>query len=483
MENNLLFEFEPISEDETETKDVSTHPHSHLLPPDVANKGWDTIGHITIGEETFKQFINFIEDNELLQNLTNDKLVTTEVTDVVYNTTKTYIKVPKTDINGTVGLTDAIQLTPGQIIALAGDFYAVPDEPICFGADEDDKKRRFIAAYNTLASAKQTDVDKTLKQAEQDSEKINQAHKKGEKKLSTYINRSAKGIADNLKYTFSTIESSFPLAFWHSRYLDLALKNFDHFGAEAREAYRIGHLVALETATLAHQTDDVTKKYQLLTLALAQELFACHFLTDLFAAGHLRTPRKEVFNFMTGQEDINAAPANLKDASFLTLIASGSLAMKMHDEDGTKGLNVTNRKEAWVAYGDGCYYDEGNKQNSSKVIEAVAASLYDIYLVFNGKHKTEELKDNFQEFLPTAINDTNHPPLLKVDNKDGKLKVFIREKSKNTEQVNYRESKRATFFNHFNVKAHNQNQDHHPEKLDITEAEKYLDNNIYSFGI
>lgn len=85
------------------------------------------------------------------------------------------------------------------------------------------------------------------------------------------------------------------------RYLALAATNDDHFVAPGRSdaatgsgfgsalaAYRSLHQVALgEASRLGGQNGDVAQ-------AMAREAAAQHFLTDAFAAGHLRTPVAEI---------------------------------------------------------------------------------------------------------------------------------------------------------------------------------------------
>jgi len=71
--------------------------------------------------------------------------------------------------NRLLRLPNGLQLTFGQIIALAGDFYGVPEEPIIDPSEKHDKittgrRKRFIAAYNTLANAEYDVIKKELDQ-------------------------------------------------------------------------------------------------------------------------------------------------------------------------------------------------------------------------------------------------------------------------------------------------------------------------------
>ena len=76
------------------------------------------------------------------------------------------------------------------------------------------------------------------------------------------------------------------------RYFLLASQNLSHFsaGGTARDTYKKRHTVALQDALEAGQTSSQV----LWRRALAKEAFADHFLTDMFSAGHVRTPRASI---------------------------------------------------------------------------------------------------------------------------------------------------------------------------------------------
>jgi hypothetical protein len=116
----------------------------------------------------------------------------------------------------------------------------------------------------------------------------------------------------------------------NSRFLLLASVNFDHFGfvdlvaalpqfMPNRKVYLAGHVAACELAMAAKSPADMDR-------ALLLEAAALHYYSDMFAAGHLRTPRKRLSEFC-------ADPA------------VGNLMAKCgHDEDGYLGLNVMDAK-------------------------------------------------------------------------------------------------------------------------------------------
>jgi hypothetical protein len=77
-----------------------------------------------------------------------------------------------------------------------------------------------------------------------------------------------------------------------TQYYKLAASNISHFGkgGTAQNMYQEQHKKALQDAFFSGITSD--GKYW--NDALAGEAFCEHFLTDLFSAGHVRTPRAEI---------------------------------------------------------------------------------------------------------------------------------------------------------------------------------------------
>jgi hypothetical protein len=141
-------------------------------------------------------------------------------------------------------------------------------------------------------------------------------------------------------------------------YLGLAGINWDHFGADARTAYNAGHAAAIQVA--------LSGTPQALLRAYTLNAFADHFLEDSFAAGHLRTPRRELHN--TGK-----------------LPGPGDVCAKyMHDEDNAIGLAVTNPSGAsWTAYGDGRLGDAIDHDNLNHALNALRLSAGEIYTAWS----------------------------------------------------------------------------------------------------
>ena len=169
-------------------------------------------------------------------------------------------------------LPNGIKIKFEHIVALGGDFYGIPKAPIIDPFDEEDVGRckRFIAAFNTMARAPDDEVEEL---------------------------RMLIAIAD--KDTDFRKQDEITGGIWiggvpvkPGRMLKLAMNNHDHFLPHARNAYLIGHQLALGKAREASQANTEDEKTKLLHEAYAMEAFACHFLTDTFASGHIRYAKK-----------------------------------------------------------------------------------------------------------------------------------------------------------------------------------------------
>jgi len=88
-------------------------------------------------------------------------------------------------------------------------------------------------------------------------------------------------------------------------YYSLATKNMSHFaaGGTAKSHYEEMHKQALGAAFTSGATGDAVKWAD----AMATEAFSNHYLTDMFSAGHVRTPRTEIKDWY--QEHYPDSPA------------------------------------------------------------------------------------------------------------------------------------------------------------------------------
>ncbi|PQP05692.1 phospholipase [Pseudomonas frederiksbergensis] len=258
-------------------------------------------------------------------------------------------------------LPNGLALTYGQVIALGGDFYGIPEQPINEGATPQERIQRFTDAFNSLAvlPASNAEAKLILGVMQKEITAVNQSIKDGKQPHEAY-----EALGDTLSEEWnkitgggSFVSALFPLG----RYLKLAANNTDHFGEWALLAYVAGHTAALQQAVLAHNSGDEKQ----LELAYAMNAFADHSLTDLFSAGHLRVPRKQLAAAVT--------PSDL-----------GSLITRfMHDEDSKFGLNVRNGDgDRWRSYGDKRYFDAIDSANRTQVNQAVQVSADEVFAAY-----------------------------------------------------------------------------------------------------
>jgi hypothetical protein len=256
-----------------------------------------------------------------------------------------------------------LALTYGQILALGGDFYGVPDEPIADGATPAARQQRFLNCYNNLATGSVDEANQILTIMQREITAVNQALNQGQPASTVY---DQLGNDLNKAWNKATGGGSFVSDLIPpGRYLNLATTNWDHFGEWAVLAYKAGHSAALAKAIAAHRTADPVQAKALLVTAYAMNAFADHFLSDLFSAGHIREPRRQLY-----QTAYVGLTANL-------------CAKGMHDEDCKYGLRVANAfGDTWRAYGDKRYFDTVNLQNKALVDTAVQESATEIFEAF-----------------------------------------------------------------------------------------------------
>jgi hypothetical protein len=277
----------------------------------------------------------------------------------------------------TLHLPNGLDFTYGDIVTLA-DFYELVDEPISMANDENEQRARFLAAFSLFALNPNTDEARKIVGTMHAEHKIVEDRvKQGEKPQVVYEQISNEM---NSKYNCLTGGGCDPSTWFlqPGRYLELANNDYDHFGDHAWTAYKIGHQVAMEEAVVAHQTND-TKK---LELAYAMNAYACHFLTDRFASGHIRTPRVELSD--------HVIPGTI----------GSILASYMHEEENSHGLHVHNlRGDHWVDYGDYWYFDEQLTQTQRQVItDVMQLSADEIFNAYQtGSHT---VKDEALNYLP-----------------------------------------------------------------------------------
>ena len=181
-------------------------------------------------------------------------------------------------------LPNGVKVQFGKIVALAGDFYGVPDKPIIDpkadgtqSGEQQKRRERFLTAYQTLGAQEGKligeEVNKLAKMIEEDHVARNSG-----KKLHSH--------ADWDRATGGAWVGGLPIV--PGRMLNLATKNYDHFQPQAMEAYLVGHQLAIEKAREAARETNAENKKRKLMEAYSMDAFASHFLTDSFSGGHIR---------------------------------------------------------------------------------------------------------------------------------------------------------------------------------------------------
>jgi len=291
-------------------------------------------------------------------------------------------------------LPNGLALTYGQVIALGGDFYGIPDQPISEGATVADRIQRFSNAFNSLAVLPASNAEAKLILGVMQKEIA--AIKDGKQPHEAYD-----ALGDTLSEEWNKITgggSVVSALFPFGRYLKLAANNADHFAEWALLAYIAGHTAAVQQAVRAHASGDEKQ----LELAYAMNAFADHYLTDLFSAGHLRVPRKQLAAVVT--------PSDL-----------GSLITRfMHDEDSKFGLNVRNGNgDQWRAYGDKRYFDAIDSANRAQVNQAVQVSADEVFAAYLSGIAPSAANFGALKKLPdlqAVLNlATNFSPLFRVE--------------------------------------------------------------------
>lgn len=251
------------------------------------------------------------------------------------------------------------KLTFGEIIALAGDYYAYLDQ----NAAQD-----LTTAWPDPPAAVRLLAGDYRQPALRDEEpEVTRDILK-----TTYRDKDAS--QDKLTETKTLIHDGLFGQYPVRRYLALASQNFCHFACqpptgflddeanEALKSYRAYHQRALAQADQARSE----RSDELFLEALITDAFGCHFLTDLFSTGHMRVPRRvlsERYGIVRG--------------------ALG-LAHEMHCEDNKLGLWCTTRvpqtpRLVWRGFGDTMLFSSEAHRHFEMVKEAVRRSAAEVF--------------------------------------------------------------------------------------------------------
>jgi hypothetical protein len=263
------------------------------------------------------------------------------------------------------------RLSYGELVALSGDFYGSPSALY----DEAPARLPWLWEDNDLSDLREI-FEEELAWIE--------ARQSG---------RGAEKYPDN----------NLRMAWNAKSYIELALDNTAHFGWHNALEYARHHEAALDLARQAEGRENDTWRRALFTNA-----FADHFLTDGFAAGHVRVPRAEIRVWGEGR-------------GYSEKVA-GALSKLLHDQDGhvssfhsagesgrdqADGLRVTNAAGAsWFTFCDGQLFLPPGAAQSPAVetpVRAVAQSVKELLLAWR------EGRDPAGPFAATSHVPFPHP--------------------------------------------------------------------------
>lgn len=256
------------------------------------------------------------------------------------------------------------RLTFGEIICLAGDFYAHLD---------DQAVHDFASAWPPLGGFTNWIADEpyTVTLENDSAQNVTEL-------LSIIQNDKDKdqgSASEFTSYAFGTGRNNHTAR----RYIALATANHCHFASpkpgwsektnEALQLYRAYHGRAIREAQAASSSSQGIKS---LHQALATDAFGCHFLSDLFASGHMRVPRR-----LLGEQH--------------GAVSGGDMSHRMHDEDNHLGLWCMTRQSrqqrsrvVWQTYGDGMLRRDVAALHLKQVQEAVRRSAAEVFASFCG---------------------------------------------------------------------------------------------------
>ncbi|MBN1204127.1 MAG: DUF4157 domain-containing protein [Myxococcaceae bacterium] len=205
-----------------------------------------------------------------------------------------------------------VELTVGDIIAMAGDFYETPAD--LMNADP----------------AELTEIRDAIQDERKGKLKGGKANERYHEITLKYI-----GLKKRAK------EKSF---------LGLAAVNAPHFTPTNRGAWKKLHMQALQAARAAG------KDAEQLDTALLIDTFGGHFLTDAFASGHLFDKKKLELEIDRWLAVNDVAPTNPEMSTYYAIIGKNMpqvILKNIHDRLNSEGVEVSNKRGMkWKTFGD-----------------------------------------------------------------------------------------------------------------------------------
>ncbi len=264
----------------------------------------------------------------------------------------------------------------GHLIAYP-DYFGDPNIIISSGKTEQDRMAYFTQTLNFALNTNKNEVKEIINLMNWESDELQilfNKYKSWEKAYSL-ISEQIDIKANQITGGGSLTTPYYPLG----RYLKIAANNLDHFAPQAISAFRAGWSVGI----LHAMNQNLNRAY----IAIG---FACHFLTDGFASGHIRTPRKA-----------------LHDKCYPSMVG-GLLSKECHDFDNVNGVKVkNNRGDEWTTYGDCVYFENKNFKNRSIVNEVLQQAVDDIWFAYANKKVPEYKYDNIVPLYSELYNNPN----------------------------------------------------------------------------
>ena len=186
-------------------------------------------------------------------------------------------------------------------------------------------------------------------------------------------------------------------------YLELTSTNYNHFSWDNIKEYVKVHATAISYALIAKDLKDMGDENQsqyYLNRALMANALADHFLTDAFAAGHVRTPRWDLKEWA---ESRLSGPLKKQRGDILASLMHNFESKNLQSQE--VGLAVRNSiGDKWRTQSDGSLHECTKNSDPGIIVplEAVSASVGDI---FNAYYNGIEPKDVYEaiKYVPYTV--------------------------------------------------------------------------------